>query len=349
MRKLLVISNMYPSSTHPYYGNFVKITTQELEPYFKVSREVLTHHPQTLLKSLLYLGFYIKSVLHLFINRTDIVYCHYPSYCLPVIWINLVFKKRKLVLNFHGSDLNANSSIARRLLSILSRKVHYAALVIVPSEHFKQRTLETFPKLQASKIFVYPSGGIDTRIFRPRATAKTFDFIYVSSVNSQKGFSVFIKALEQLKSDFRLSPCVCVIGRGDAKYISGLLDKSVVGEQVKYVGVVEHSRLPEYLCASKFFVFPTLYQESLGLVCLEAMSCGIPVIASNIDATKEYITDGRNGFLFGQNSQTQLTNVMKKALENPHYTALSEQALAEAVRYSRKFTTEILVERLQQL
>lgn len=349
MQRLLVVSNMYPSPSHPYYGNFVKISTSELQPYFKVSRQVLTYHSGVIFKAISYLGFYIKTTLRLFAKRPDIVYYHYPSYCLPIICLNLLFKSGSLVLNFHGSDLNASSPIAKSLLKILSKKVHCSDLVIVPSKYFSKRVSEMFPRLECSKVFVYPSGGIDTSIFRPIGTIKTFDFIYVSSINPNKGFSVFINALEQLKAVFGLTPKVCVIGRGEARYISQVLENSEVAEYVNYIGVVKHSRLSEYLNASRYFVFPTLYQESLGLVCLEAMSCGVPVIASKIEATKEYIVEGENGFLFKQNSKIGLMKVMKQALEFTDYPALTEHALKVAASYSRGYNTTRLVKRLEQL
>ena len=92
------------------------------------------------------------------------------------------------------------------------------------------------------------------------------------------------------------------------------------------------------------FVFPT-YGESLGLVGLEAMSCGVPVIASNIGGPKGYIVSGENGLLFKPKDANDLSLKIKEYFTfNAEFKSkMIASAINTAYQYdSRKVKSDIV-------
>lgn len=73
-----------------------------------------------------------------------------------------------------------------------------------------------------------------------------------------------------------------------------------------YLGPKTHQELNELYNQSDVMIFPTMLYESLGLVGIEAMACGCPVIGSNIGCLPEYIKDGITGFLFESGNSHEL-------------------------------------------
>ena len=78
--------------------------------------------------------------------------------------------------------------------------------------------------------------------------------------------------------------------------LKSLANNLEISERTTFTGAVEQSDLPEYYSAADVFILPSYY-ESFGLVALEAMACGTPVIASRVGGPKSFISSGLNGYL----------------------------------------------------
>ena len=74
------------------------------------------------------------------------------------------------------------------------------------------------------------------------------------------------------------------------------LDGAVDGEHVRHVGAVDHATRDELLAGAAALVFPATYPEPFGLVMVEAMACGTPVLATAVGAAPEIVEDGLTGF-----------------------------------------------------
>jgi glycosyltransferase involved in cell wall biosynthesis len=153
---------------------------------------------------------------------------------------------------------------------------------------------------------VFPSGGVDQRVFHPRddraqlrakyrVPEDAFVIGYVSRVERLKGWRVFVAALELMGRDVP-GRVGLLVGEGrESAELRAVAARN--GDWLRYLGQRSQPQLSEVYGLMDAFVFPTLLRESLGLVALEAMSCGVPVIGSRIGALPEYIKDGWNGFL----------------------------------------------------
>ena len=98
-------------------------------------------------------------------------------------------------------------------------------------------------------------------------------------------------------------------------------------------------------------MFPTALNESLGLVGLEAMSCGLPVIASNIGAPSAYINEGVNGFLFETNNAESLTKriIEYNSLSVTSKLSLRENAISTSILYDSEKVSANLYQQLLEL
>jgi UDP-glucose:(heptosyl)LPS alpha-1,3-glucosyltransferase len=139
--------------------------------------------------------------------------------------------------------------------------------------------------------------GVDTKKFTPLKNdvrkelgiaENEFVAIFAGSF-ARKGLEVLMQALA--KGDFQFP--LLVLGEGDRNYFEGLAKKYSL-KNVRFLGKKEN--IQNYFQASDVFVLPTQY-EPFGLVILEALACGLPVITTKLAGGAELITDSKEGFL----------------------------------------------------
>jgi glycosyltransferase involved in cell wall biosynthesis len=123
-------------------------------------------------------------------------------------------------------------------------------------------------------------------------------------------------------------------------YLSDIAEKLGVMDRVVITGRVDDKAVRDYLALADVFALPSK-EEAGGLVALEAMSSGTPVICSNSGGIAEYVSDGYNGLLFDYNSVEDLADKIASLLldetraaelgRNGRETALSRYAWSAAV------------------
>lgn len=181
------------------------------------------------------------------------------------------------------------------------------------------------------------SNGIDTRRFVPNAHLRTEArerfgipaeaslLMFVGHEFDRKGLQYAIEAMgaAQVRNDLWL----LVIGSDDESRYRKLAKK--LGVNVVFAG--EQRRLETIYPAADVFVLPTSY-ETFSLVCMEAMACGVPVLATRVGGIEDYLVDGVNGFAIERDALTIvpplemiLSNVeiLEKMREGARKTALN--------------------------
>lgn len=279
-KKLFLISNMYPSSHHPNYGIFVKNFENVIKENFIIEKIVIEKENTSFLKFISYLNAYLKIIFVYFkIKEEDIIYIHFPLYFAPVLF-PFFLKDKNVVLNFHGSDAIFNTRLKKIFFSLIYSTVRKARIV-VPSNYYKLLISNLF-KINESSILVYPSGGVNKDLFfRKKKQIDTFTLGFVSNFVEEKGWREFLNALERLKNNEKnINFNAIMIGSGpDFNDIKAVIKKL----NVRLISSVKQDQLNMIYNEMDLFVFPT-HRESLGLVGIEAMMCGIPVIASKVEA-----------------------------------------------------------------
>jgi glycosyltransferase involved in cell wall biosynthesis len=179
--------------------------------------------------------------------------------------------------------------------------------------------------IQAKKITIIPNG-VDTNNFNRSCkdnklanrlgVADRFVYGYVSNVRRLEGIQTVIKAWHEIKK--RIPEAVIVLV-GDGLYLKNLemlVKTEGLEESIRFVGRVPHDEIVNYYSLFDAFVVPRIPEPVCQLVTplkpLEAMSIGIPVIASDVVALREFITDGETGLLFKSANSTALADACIK-------------------------------------
>lgn len=194
------------------------------------------------------------------------------------------------------------------------------------------------------KIAVIPNG-VDLNEFRPdpkkRAEIREelgFDneeIILMFSANEfkRKGLEYVIKSLPAVSTNIKLM----VVGRDDSVPYKKLASSLGVSRRVIFSGFVPD--IKAYYLASDIFVFPTFY-EAFSLATLEAVACGLPILATNVNGTGELIHHGYNGFFITRDEKdiANRINVLTQDEKLRRFMSLNARKTAE--NYSWKAAAE---------
>lgn len=186
--------------------------------------------------------------------------------------------------------------------------------------------------------------GVDTDHFRPRSRAaarRRLDLpadeplvLYVGRIEPLKGIDILLRAAAEMEGRF----CLLVVG-GDSKdsrrksELRRLAEEIGITERVFFQDAVSHERLPLYYNAADICVVPSYY-ESFGLVALEAMACGVPVVASRVGGLLETVRDGETGYLVPWRCPEPFAERLEMLLANePLRRSLGRMARAAVERF----------------
>lgn len=218
----------------------------------------------------------------------------------------------------------------------------------------------------SSSIRVIP-GGVDRGNFHPfpRDAARTLLglgsgilVLFVGRIQRLKGIDLLLRAFARLVAGWAGEPkprLMVVGGRNrvdsadpEAAEMERLRELSRdlgVLDQATFQGAVPHSMLPLYYSAADVVVVPSLY-ESFGLVALEAMACGSPVVASRVGGLQWTVQDGKTGFLVRRRSAEEFAFAVGAILRDPALRASMSEAAVDA---AQSFSWDAAADRTFQL
>lgn len=241
----------------------------------------------------------------------------------------------------------------RTVATSLSR----ADLVIANSFSLQQKLSRRFPHLSKG-ISVVPLGADLTRFAPVHVLEKqrfrklyqlpqTFTVLFVGRVIPRKGVPILIQAMHRLNKHLRAH--LVIAGKGKPSYIRQLrLLARKLGVSVSFLGNVAHEDIHGLYQAADCFVCPSQRHESFGLVNVEAMASGLPVIASNNGGIREIIDSGHNGYLVDQYREAlPFARYLLKIARNPQLAAtIGAQGRKDALQTFKWQYTATHLERL---
>lgn len=357
--KITLISNMYPSKTDRSYGIFVENFVKSMKRSgvkFSAICVIRGRKKNKIFKVLAYLKLYTAVIFNILFKSTDIIYVHYPLQTAPILCLLRMFTAKPFVLNFHGSDLFSSENIPRFIKSASQRLAKESEMIVVPSNYFKDQLSEIF-KIDKLKIVVSPSAGIDFEIFNrndPDASDKRKYFAgFISRIDEEKGWDTFLKALSILKEKGSLGDKKCLLlGNGAQDHLkSKMIADLELEDFIDVRDAVHQQELPQCYKSLELFVFPSERKaESLGLVGLEAMACGIPVLGADNGGIANYIEGGKNGLLFEKGNAEDLASKIVEFLEMTKIKRMSieEKAYETATLYENSRVSMNLVKELEK-
>jgi glycosyltransferase involved in cell wall biosynthesis len=158
-------------------------------------------------------------------------------------------------------------------------------------------------------------GAIDPGLFFPSPTP-TYDdrrLIFLGRLVTEKGIWVLLDAIARQQSAREL----VLLGEGPLHdEVQAFVARARLDCKVGLVDYVPQSQLREQIVQAAAVVVPSIWQEPLGLVVLEAFACGLPVIASAVGGIPEMVRDGYNGLLVAENDPSVLGTAIDRLLGN---------------------------------
>jgi glycosyltransferase involved in cell wall biosynthesis len=194
---------------------------------------------------------------------------------------------------------------------------------ITVSNWMKEQLIRQYPKLAKRKIYVVHNA-VDTEFFsytpntlKDSITEKKDIVLFTGRLIAAKGANILVKAIPLILKNYK-DVFFLFIGPGNPEpYIESLKKLGVPKSHYKFLGYIKRrEELVNYYRAADIFVAPTFY-ENLPIRILEAMSCGVPVVASSVCAIPEAVKNFYNGILVPPGNHEALASAILYLLQNP--------------------------------
>ena len=298
--------------------------------------------PRNILLNLYHHVMYLYIIKKVKKENYDIIH----SNCIdPVGFVAYKLSKKlniPYVITEHGSYnffYNTTDVEKQKIINRFAKIVYSAEVVITVSDKFSALLKSYWSEANIKTVNNSYNRGIfkSNPSQKGRHTTNEINVITVGRFDLFKNHILLLKAINILHKDYpniRLS----IIGG----------DGSLLDEYIKYI---EDNKLNEYITIKNYmpphllvneyynsdiFVLPSLI-ESFGIVCLEALACGVPVIASNTEGPSTIINHDVDGLLFENNNVDDLVSKMKALFDNPDKRVkMSHNALIKAKLFKNK-------------
>lgn len=184
---------------------------------------------------------------------------------------------------------------------------------------------------------------LTSRIKSTADTERKISFLAMGSLIARKGFDILIEAFSKANLP-KESWCLTIIGGGkDRSKLESLINDSHLENNIFLVGRKSKSEIIEYLQNTDVFVLSSR-SETFSVVCIEAMSQGVPVIATACGGPEEFVTE-EVGILVKPSDVDALANAMTKMYENYHL--YNKKRIADYCR--SKFAPEVIAKQLTSI
>jgi glycosyltransferase involved in cell wall biosynthesis len=257
------------------------------------------------------------------IRRSDIQVLHahwiIPQGLTCIIACMGIRKRVKILCTSHGGDWYTvqHSSIHWLKLWLLERM----DCITVVSNAMRESMVSA--GVDPNKIHVLPMGVDLVKQFIPqRNIARQKDLLlFVGRLVKQKGVHILIEALNLL-SQTKPGVQLVIAGWGpEEAYLRRQVEQLRMVEHVQFIGAVSQHELPKWYAEAALAVFPYVGQEGLGLVLIEALGCQCPVVASDLPAIRDVITNGKTGELVESGDSAALAARIGHLLNDPELAA----------------------------
>ncbi|MCL5795149.1 MAG: glycosyltransferase family 4 protein [Patescibacteria group bacterium] len=256
------------------------------------------------------------------------------------------------VITCHGSDVE-NATMDRRFVPLGRDALSRADSIIDVSGHTKKWMLKVFGRRLARKTRVIP-GGIDvSNYLKPIPTQKIEKkyhldnkkiIIFVGRLIANKGVDYLIKAANKIKGE------IYIFGSGSEKENLVKYAKARKAKNVHFMGYFGKEYIDElrqFYRRANVVVVPSVWDEPLGLVVLEAMVCGTPVVATKKGGIPLAIKDNYNGLLIRARSAKAISYAVNKILKDP---ILADKLGANALQtVDEKFDWRDLAKKIEDI
>lgn len=274
------------------------------------------------------------------IDISEIIHHHYP---FPNMELNLIKHKKKLktkkfILTWHANINTSRWSFLQKFYSPITRQLlEMADHIVVTSEQLI--TNSTILDKYLNKIRIIPlsfspefeNESLDYKLFPYN---KNFKLLFVGKLRNYKGVHFLLDAIRDLNVN------LTIVGDGEELYnLKNLVDKYCLSKKVEFINNISQQELIKVYQESHLFVLPSVNEaEAFGVVQLEAMANGLPVINTNINSGVPYVSiDSITGFTVNPSNSNELKEAIVKIIYNPSlYELFSKNAIQRSSLFTRK-------------
>jgi glycosyltransferase involved in cell wall biosynthesis len=200
-----------------------------------------------------------------------------------------------------------------------------ADVITIPSVFCKGSFVQE--GVPAEKLRVIPYG-VDLGRFSPSGEPSTdsFEVLFVGQVSFRKGIPYLLKAFERLKHPRKRLTIVGAVQPEMQRFLQG-----PVGAQVRFLGARPRNEVRRLMSQSHVFVLPSV-EDGFGMVLVEALACGCPVIGTEHTGAPDLVTEGREGFVVPIRDSVALTQAMERLSQDPALCLSMREAALKRVQ-----------------
>jgi glycosyltransferase involved in cell wall biosynthesis len=291
----------------------------------------------------------IPGLLHeLFgVDRTSIIHLHLcQAYTPETVWLCARLRNIRYVVHAHGADVMASGwagPLLKPYKKVLIRRVlRDAGAVIVPTDDYRNLICSKYC-IPPERVVVVPNGSDHEIVQQSKsigAERKERRLLFVGRLSIQKNLPLLLRAvamyIEKYDSDIQLT----MVGEGEMR--------PAIEAEIHRLGLAANAALPGAFCGetletiyktSDLFLL-TSFEESFGLVLVEAMTKALPIVSVNIPSVRNVVTSGVNGLLVEPTPEAVAEAIHSMLTDREFYSEVSRCNLAKSHDYRWKAAAE---------
>lgn len=352
-RRICFLTAAYPSSADPARGCFIELlalniikngySVQVLAPriytldkkremrkgifvrrfpFFSEDRLLIEHEKIPIFKMVCYVasGFF-SLLLLVWKHKVGLIHAHWV---LPTGLIAVLVKKITgvpVLLSARGADINLYPHKSRLLFKLACFSLRHSTEITAVSRELRNCIIRDFGISEDRLTIV--SSGVDRSSFTPidqRTIRKQLKLpkelkivLFVGDLIPRKGLNYLIESIPTvLKKQGNV--LFLIIGKGFLeKQLITMVESMDLQRHVHFLGTIPHEEVPLWINAADLLALPSI-SEGTPNVIMEALSCGVPVVASRVGGVPELVEDNKNGFLVEPRNSHSLAEALIRLL-----------------------------------
>ena len=239
--------------------------------------------------------------------KPDIVHAQSLTSGMPALLSNKLLKIPYAIYG-RGSDVYLPGWFTKLTAKGILRN---ASAVIALTEHMK----DAMQALYSRDVIVVPNGiNLNENAEREAEGGDPGKkILFVGRLHPVKGTQYFLGAMKIVHQELPEAKLVLVGDGEEREHLETLTDNLGIRECVEFAGRVPHERVQDYMNQAEVFVLPSL-SEGFPVTILEAMACGLPVVATRVGGLPDVIEDGVNGYLVKAKEPSEIAEALLKLL-----------------------------------
>lgn len=297
----------------------------------------------------------VKFALKAISSKPDVIILSHINLAIIGLLIKLINRKCKVWIVAHGIEI-------WRPLTVIQKSLLRRCDKIICVSNYTRQQMITRHKIKEDTCVVL-NNAVDPFMKLPLTFEKSqnlidryrlnnnypiiFTLTRMAATEKYKGYELVIEAINGLKKQF---PGIKYVLSGkydpleDAR-INNLITRYNLSEQIILTGFIEEAELSDHFLLADLFVLPSK-KEGFGIVFIEALACGLPVICGNADGSVDAIRNGELGKAIDTDNLTELHNCITEYLERPLTPTKRKQLQEQCLGY---FNEANYINKLQEL